>query len=272
MEKMTVARAFAAALRQAGAGVVTHVPGFGATEAFESFRETVPGDWPGSFHEEVAFGIAQGAALAGMRAATVIKAHGLAKAANAAVDALCTGVNAGLVVGVFHDLRGEHSDSILDVFALLRGLRLPYRLCKPGGVYAETFEAFRQSERQSLPVAVVVLSETIHAPSICPPQEPLPIPPSYTRSVPRHVLCPPLAEYQRQLLEARLGEQDWRAIPEPSLPAVPDGLGPHWGPTTGARSAGRMFLSSRFSASCAAAWWRATPASPASSLSRLSMR
>jgi TPP-dependent indolepyruvate ferredoxin oxidoreductase alpha subunit len=229
--KITVARAFAAALRDAGVGVVTHVPGFGATEAFEAFREAVPGDWPGSFHEEVAYGISQGAALAGTRAATLIKAHGLAKAANAAVDSLCTGTTAGFVIGVFHDHRGAHSDSILDVFALLRGLRLPYRISKPGGVYRETIEALRQSERQSQPVAVVILSDTIQAPALIKREDnPLPPPPVYIRSVPRHVLCPPLAEYQRSVMEARLSGQDWRAIPEPCLPMVPDGLGPEWGP------------------------------------------
>ena len=50
----------------------------------------------------------------------------------------------------------------------------------------------------------------------------------YRRDPFRHVLCPPLAAYQRRVLEARLARTDWRAIPAPRMPAVPEGLPPGW--------------------------------------------
>jgi TPP-dependent indolepyruvate ferredoxin oxidoreductase alpha subunit len=44
------------------------------------------------------------------------------------------------------------------------------------------------------------------------------------------VLCPPLAAYQRKVLDARLARADWRGIPEPGMPVVPAGLPPAWRP------------------------------------------
>lgn len=62
-----------------GVSVVTNVPGAGGTEVFEAYRQLSASTGPVSFHEEVAFGIAHGASLAGERAAAIVKAHGLAK-------------------------------------------------------------------------------------------------------------------------------------------------------------------------------------------------
>ena len=126
---MTAAVRLAQALHDADA-VVTCVPGFGGTQVFEAYgalRGAAP-VW--SFHEEVAFTVAHGAALAGRRAAALLKTHGLAKAANSALDAVTAGVTAGCVVVVFDDPAGLHSDSVADPVRLLDGEseRIPRRV------------------------------------------------------------------------------------------------------------------------------------------------
>ncbi len=96
-----VSAILARALLDAGAAVVTHVPGHGATEVFAAFCELDGKQHAISFHEEVAYPIAHGASLLGQRAATVIKAHGLVKAANSVLDSLSAGTTAGFLVVVF---------------------------------------------------------------------------------------------------------------------------------------------------------------------------
>jgi indolepyruvate ferredoxin oxidoreductase alpha subunit len=70
-----------------------------------------------SFHEEVAYTIAHGAALAGKRAFTSMKAHGFFKAANSVSDSLYSGTLAGFVSLVVDDRNGIQSDSIADTLA-----------------------------------------------------------------------------------------------------------------------------------------------------------
>jgi len=93
----SVAQIIARAIYDAGATVVTNVPGFGCTQVFDAFREISPCNHPNSFHEEVAYSIAHSASLVGRRSATLIKAHGFAKAANSVVDSLIVGTMAGTV-------------------------------------------------------------------------------------------------------------------------------------------------------------------------------
>lgn len=116
--KPSFAQIAAQATVDAGAGVVTHVPGFGCTRIFEEIRAISGVRHPISFHEETAYPLAHGAALVGRRAAVLIKTHGLAKAANSVTDSLSAGSTAGFVVLVADDKLGKHSDNILDFTAL----------------------------------------------------------------------------------------------------------------------------------------------------------
>ena len=151
-----VAYIIAQALKNASASVVTNVPGFGGTQVFEALRTISSETYLPSFHEEVAYSIAHGASLVGQRSATLLKAHGLAKAANSVVDSLSTGVMAGFVVLVFDDKQGKHSDSIFDVAALLKGLAIPCRSPKAPDLYHEVINAFERSEDLCLPVAMLI--------------------------------------------------------------------------------------------------------------------
>jgi len=123
-----VAQVIAHAVDDAGATVVTNVPGFGGTQVLAEYLMIVRSVHPVSLHEEVAYSIAHGAGLVGKRSATLVKAHGFVKAANAVVDSLSSGTTAGFVVMIFDHRPGKHSDSVFDVVAFLRGLRIPHRV------------------------------------------------------------------------------------------------------------------------------------------------
>ncbi len=223
----------ARALRDARATVVTCVPGAGATLVYEAWTHLAGAPVCYSFHEETAFLIAHGASLAGCRTAVLVKTHGLAKAGNAVVDALSAGTGAGFVILVFDDREGAHSDSILESGALLRGFRIPCLAPTPAGYYRAVIEAFARSETLRLPVAVRIASDTLAGRTTTAParrQGPIPRPYPWRRNVAQHVLCPPLARYQRAVLDAKLAGRPWRRLRPPPLPRIPDGLPAAWQP------------------------------------------
>jgi TPP-dependent indolepyruvate ferredoxin oxidoreductase alpha subunit len=226
----TTAAALARALHAAGA-VVTFVPGFGASQVFEAYAVLAPAPVV-SFHEEVAFTVAHGASLAGRRAAVLLKTHGLAKAANSALDAVTAGVTAGFVPVLFDDPHGRHSDSIADPVRLLQGVQMPYLRAGREAPVAALHAAFETSERLQLPCALVLEADAMSGPAA--PEAPAPLAPLrvvYRRDVARHVLCPPFAAYQHQVLQARRQEHAWEGLPRPAFPRVPDDLPPAWRPT-----------------------------------------
>ncbi len=226
---LTVSQIIAHAFKDAAAAVVTNVPGYGGTQVFEAYsgitshRPCLP-----YFHEEVAYTVAHGSSLMGKRSATLLKAHGLAKAANSVVDSLTAGVNAGFVVMVFDDKQGKHSDSILDVVALLQGLALPYRIPKISDIYREVADSFVRSEDSGLPVALLVDTEDLAYESTYASKPVAPSPRPFRRNPLQHVLCPLLAEYQHQVLSAKQAFKKWESFTAPALPHIPDALPPEW--------------------------------------------
>ena len=149
------------ALTDAGVRVATHVPGSGGTKVYRSWLSLTHRDDPISFHEEVAFTIAHGAAIAGSRSACLIKTHGLIKAGNSVIDALSAGTTAGFIVLIFHDSKGNHSDNIIESEPFIKGIGLPYVVADGSNVYEKVFEAIRRSEAISLPQAIVIDSEEL---------------------------------------------------------------------------------------------------------------
>jgi TPP-dependent indolepyruvate ferredoxin oxidoreductase alpha subunit len=226
--RTTVAQLIAHAVHDAGARVVTHVPGFGGTQVFDAWCAMTATSTLPSFHEEVAYTIAHGASLVGQRAATLIKAHGLVKAANSVIDSLSAGTTAGFVILVFDDPRGQHSDNIFDVPAFLRGLGILFHVPQPRNMYAAVIEAFRQSEAVQLPIVLLMDVDTLDQPGTYRPLGVNDALPRYYRDVPQHVVCPLFAEYQRQVVTAKLSGRNWREVPRPVVPTVPDDLPPAW--------------------------------------------
>lgn len=222
-ESMHHADGIVATLRRSHVPLVTAVPGHGATETFEAWQ-TDASSPPFSFHEEVAAGMAHGAALLGRRAAVLLKAHGFLKAANAVADSLAAGTTAGLLYVVFHDPTGAHSDSVLDVEGVARELGLTVHRPAHDASLDALQDALRASERQSLPHVVILEAESVHA-DARPIPEPLPAPTvHYERDAARHVCCPLFAAYQHEVFEARRRGADADDVARPDLPRVPDDL------------------------------------------------
>ncbi|XYH93750.1 thiamine pyrophosphate-dependent enzyme [Sorangium sp. So ce1128] len=220
----TVASAIAQTLRDLHVNVVTHVPGFGATQIFRAYCELRGEPLPISYHEEVAYTVAHGASLMGARAATVIKSHGLAKAMNSVYGSLSTGVTAGLLVVVVQDRTGGHSDNIIDILPLLAAAGVPNRRVNVEAVHRDVLAAYAESERLQLPYALV-----LDAADSALPVEPCrcDAPPprlSYRRRAAQHITCPIYAEYQDRVLRAKQRGDDYQAIAEPALPTLPAGL------------------------------------------------
>lgn len=225
---LTGAQVVARALSEARCDVITHVPGYGASEVYEAsrtgrVRATV------SYHEEVAYAVGHGAALCGARAAVVIKKHGLAKAANAVQSSLAAGVTAGLVVVVSDDREGLRSDTIFEGGAFISGLGLPYLEATADTVHDAVFEAFVRSEQTSLPHAVLIDASALAASTHCEPApRRLDLPPLYERDVARHLVCPLLTKYQLAVLRARQEGRSADEVPRPTLPRVPEQAPAPW--------------------------------------------
>lgn len=223
-------RAVALALTDAGVKFATHVPATGATAVFDAYNaltHTVPSY---AFNEETAYTIAHGAGLSGVRSAAVLKSHGLAKAANSVVDSLTLGTTAGFVVVALDDPRGAHSDNIFGLEEFLTGTGIPFKKAGSATIYNDVLECFLWSEKLAIPVVLLVDSTLIgQITAAAASRKQLGAPEgTYRRDPLRHVLCPPLAPYQRKVLEAKLAGKDWREIRPPALPPVPQGLPPAW--------------------------------------------
>jgi TPP-dependent indolepyruvate ferredoxin oxidoreductase alpha subunit len=221
---MTVAEGIADVLRRSHVDLVTAVPGFGATQTYAAWQEGAEASLPFSFHEEVAVGMAHGAALLGHRSAVLLKAHGFLKAANAIADSLAAGTTAGLLYVVFHDPTGAHSDSVLDIEGAARELGLPTHRADGIPDLSAVTRALRESEQQQLPHLAILSADTVDEEASGLPDALAPPTVSYERDVARHVCSPLLAQYQHGVFEARRRGDDPDAVERPSLPAVPDEL------------------------------------------------
>jgi len=218
---MTCAQAIAETLRRSHVRLATAVPGHGATQTYAAWQAQADTAPPFSFHEEVAVGMAHGAALRGHRAAVLLKAHGFLKAANAIADSLAAGTTAGLAFIVFHDPTGAHSDSVVDIEGAARELGLPTRRPERAGQLRALPKALRRAEDQGLPQLLILDADAVSEEA--PPMPDVPALPhsSYERDVARHVCCPLLAPYQHAVFQARREKRDPDAVDRPPLPRVP---------------------------------------------------
>lgn len=225
---LTTHAILARALVHAGAAVVTHVPGAGGTEVFHELDQLAPGRHRGSFHEEVAYAIAHGAAIAGKRAAVVIKTHGFAKATNAVLSSLSCGTRAGLVVLAFDDRGGTSSDNIFDAEDFIQSSEAPSRRITPHDAYGEVLAAFERSEAQQLPQVLII---DCHEAARLQPWKDRPAPPppkelAFEADRERNVVCPLLGAYQRAVFENRRAGASADDVPRPVLPRIPEQLPP----------------------------------------------
>jgi TPP-dependent indolepyruvate ferredoxin oxidoreductase alpha subunit len=221
--KATVSDAIAYALQDLGVDIITHVPGFGGSEVFESYKKINLKTPPISFHEEVTYTISHGASIVGKRSACLIKAQGIAKAANSVVDSLYTSVNAGFVTFIFDDNVGAHSDNIMETEALLKGLSLPYIIADKVTIYDDIITAFHKSETIKLPVALIVNASEIFA-EVEFEQQDFRKQFTYTRDILHHVVHPLFAQYQYDMFKSKRDGNVNNELKMPTLIKVPDDI------------------------------------------------
>jgi len=201
---MKAREAIGMAMRAAGSDVATCVPGLGATEIFSDYCALQSIRPVFSFHEEVAYTIAHGAALAGKRAFTSLKAHGFFKAANSVCDSLYSGTLAGFVSLVVDDRNGIQSDSIADTLGFVEGVGIPHKVANVEEVFDDVLDGFMLSERLQLPFALIIDASDLDQPSRIPTERSIDLPPKhYRRDITQHVLCPLFCKYQRDVCNAR---------------------------------------------------------------------
>ncbi|MBT9587483.1 hypothetical protein IV102_29345 [bacterium] len=222
---MNVAEALAATAHSAGVSLVTHVPGFGASQTFAA--------WPGSplpsYHEEVALGMALGSGITGHPSVCLIKMHGLLKAANALVCGLSAGVTAACVITIFDDPSGGHSDNQLPTRSLLDAFEIGVdAVDDPGQGPRVLVECLQRSQQQGLPRILLIGSELVEQPYVgALPTEKLEVV-SWSSDPVGQLVCPLFGEYQRTRLLSRLGQTC--AVNPPGLPAL-ESLPARWQPT-----------------------------------------
>ncbi|MDQ7817566.1 MAG: thiamine pyrophosphate-dependent enzyme [Melioribacteraceae bacterium] len=219
--KTTTAKAIAQALIDLGVEVVTHVPGYGGTETFQAFNELSMKNNKYSFHEEAAFTIAHSASICGKRSASLMKSHGLMKAANSVIDALYTEINAGFVTIIFEDRSGKHSDSILEIVPILQGLPLNFIQSSTATIYNDVIKAYHESEKRKSPVALLVDSLEVKNETSFEQKSNLKKTFTYKRDVYQHIIHPMLSDYQYKVFLAKKFEGDVTSIQRPTLPIVP---------------------------------------------------
>ena len=203
---------------------VTNVPGYGGSEVFEAYSTKKMKNLPVSFHEEVAYTIAHSSAICGTRSAVLTKAQGVAKAMNSIVDSLYTDLTAGMLVLVFDDRSGAHSDNIMETEPLLNGISLPFHSAQIDTIYEDIISAVNESEKLQMPVALIVDTDMIDKEGWFEPHNNLLRNVHYKRDILHHVVHPYLAEYQYKIFTAKKMGGDRFAIHKPELPKLPESL------------------------------------------------
>ncbi len=217
------------AMQAAGTEVATCVPGLGATDVYLDYCALRSSRPVFSFHEEVAYTIAHGAALAGKRAFTSMKAHGFFKAANSVSDSLYSGTLAGFVSIVVDDRNGIQSDSIADTVSFVEGLGIPHKVAAVEEVFSDVLDGFRLSERLQLPFALIIDASDLDGSAVVPPEQRMgPLSDQYRRDIVQNVLCPPFCRYQRDVLICKLTGGDWRGIARPNIKELSIALPEKW--------------------------------------------
>jgi TPP-dependent indolepyruvate ferredoxin oxidoreductase alpha subunit len=227
----TISRTIAGALYEAGVTIATCVPGSGGSEVFTDFNSLSRHPEPFSFHEEPAYSIAHGAAIAGVRSAVLVKSHGLVKAGNSVTDSLFCGTTAGMLTLVFSDKTGQSSDSILDIEPFLQGLGMPYQTADWPNIYRQVFYLLDRSEKLGLPHALVIeSSEVKHLMTSEETVKRENTTPVYRRNINQRVLCPFFVQYQHSVLDFKIHDRDWRQISLPATPRIPGSVPDRWKP------------------------------------------
>ncbi len=217
--------AIAHAIEDSDTEIITHVPGLGGTEVFETINQTRKNNLLPSFHEEVAYTIAHSASLVGQRSVSLIKTHGIAKAANSVTDSIYIGNKAGFLIFVFDDKRGLHSDSILDAKKLLKGLRIPFVIPEYRNIYEEIKQGFIKSEEIQLPYAFIIDTDELNQTVSYTRHKDKFEKKDFLRNAAKYIMSPFTSKYQAKILNFKLNNNKmWQNLAEPQMPKIPESL------------------------------------------------
>lgn len=154
----TAIEAIGNGLLDGGCEIFTNFPGFMSHKLFDNLGGEVT-----SVNEKIAYEIAWGASFAGKRSVVTFKNVGLNDAADAFLNSMIVGVNAGMVLVVFDDVHVEGSQSRQDsrhYFDFFKGLWFePYSL---QNAYDVAYQAFELSERFQLPVVIRITNQLVY--------------------------------------------------------------------------------------------------------------
>ena len=220
----TVSEAIANALVDLGADVITQVPGHGIGSTIEKTAMLANKNIPVSFNEEMSYSIAHSAAILGKRSAAMMKAHGFMKAGNAATDSLYVDLTAGFVIFIFEDKDGSHSDNVLEIEPILKGISFPYKIADETDIYNEVIEAYHKSEKLQLPFVLLVDSAEIENTVEFEKRINIRKEFIYKRNITSHVVHPMFAGYQFKKFTAKTLGGDVTTIPPIDIPQYPQGL------------------------------------------------
>ncbi len=152
---------------EAGVGVATSYPGTPASEILETLALAAPklgfhAEW--SVNEKVAFEVAAGAAITGVRALTSMKNAGLNWVMDMFMTLVYGGVRGGFVIAVGDDPDAHYSSNEQDTrFAAFYGEIPCLEPADPQEAREMTRYAFELSERLELPVLVRSVTRICHA-------------------------------------------------------------------------------------------------------------
>jgi indolepyruvate ferredoxin oxidoreductase alpha subunit len=193
---------------EVGLGVACAYPGTPSTEILETLARFPEVDAQWSVNEKVAFEVALGAAVAGVRSLFACKHVGLNVAMDPLMTSSYTGVNAGFVIIVADDPGMHSSQNEQDTrwVALYSKMPLLEPSC-PAEAKAYVKEAFKISERYDTPVLLRMTTRVSHTKEDVLLQERQePQRPAFERDVPKYVMVPGHA-YQRHIfVEKRLAK------------------------------------------------------------------
>ncbi|NOX18784.1 MAG: hypothetical protein GXO87_10955 [Chlorobi bacterium] len=220
----TVSEAIGHALVDLGADVITQVPGRGIGDTVEKIATLTSKNIPISFNEETAYSIAHSAAILGKRSAVMMKSHGFMKAGNAATDSLYVDVTAGFVVLIFEDKDGSHSDNVLEIEPILKGIPFPYKIADETNIYEEVIGAYRESEKRQIPFALLIDSAKTGNNVEFEKEVGVKKEFIYKRNITAHIVHPMFAGYQFKKFKAKTLGGDVTTIPPIDIPQYPQGL------------------------------------------------
>ncbi|MFH0735245.1 MAG: thiamine pyrophosphate-dependent enzyme [bacterium] len=212
------------ALVDLGIKVVTYVPGYGASETFDSYNLLAMRTPIISFHEETAFSIAHGASIVGVRSAVFIKAQGFMKAGNAATDSLYAQNIAGFVTFIFDDVEGSNSDNILEIEPILNGMAYPFKMTSGNSVYDDIVKAYLYSEQKKQPITIIIKCTEIGKSFTVARRQNLKKSFTYTRDIFSHVVNPIFAEYQYKVFTAKKLGVDTSTVLRSETPTIPENI------------------------------------------------